>query len=60
MHVFIEFGIMYGTCMQKASCAKYSLAIIFNWGVIDYNSYLTVLSLVARLFIGLGTRLDSP
>ena len=28
--------------------------------VIDYNSYLMVLSLISRLFIGLSTRVDSP
>ena len=47
------------TCIQKASCTKQSLATIVNWGryqVIDYNSYLTVLTLVLGLFIGLGMR----
>ena len=28
--------------------------------MIGYNRYLMVLSLVPRLFIGLGTKLDSP
>ena len=64
--VKIRYGIMFDFYpglphMQKASCAKQSLATIVDWGrrlVIDYNSYLTVLSLIPRLFIGLGTRLD--
>ena len=49
--------------MQKALSAKQSLATIVRWGrhqVIDYNSCLMALILVPRLFIGLGTRLDSP
>ena len=49
--------------MQKASHTKQSLATIVDWGrhyLIDYNSYLMVLSLILRLFIGLGIWLGSP
>ena len=46
--------------MQEASHTKEILATVVDWGrclVVDYNSCLTVLSLVPRLFVGM--RLDS-
>ena len=48
--------------MQEALHAKQILATVVDWGrrlVVDYNSCLTVLSFVPRLFVGPGMRLDS-